>query len=409
MRPEAEGEWASALVEHSSDVIVVVNEAGVVLFGNPAASLTFGVALEEAIGKSAFSYVHPDDRERVIAKLADLAEQPSGTMRTTKIRFISEVTGEVRTLEAVSTNCLDVPGVRGIVVNGRDVTQRDEYMTKLESSFDAITNTVANMVELLDANTAGHQRRVAQIAGAIARELSMPEPDVKGIEVAAMLHDIGKIAIPIEILTRPGKLSDAEFDIVKTHSEAGWKIVSGIDFPWPVAQMISQHHERLDGSGYPHHFRGEEIGLGGRILAVADVVVAISSHRPYRPALGLESALNYLEANRGTRFDRDAVDACLRLYRDETLPPEKSTVDGNDKRVAIKLTPREWEVLRLLLQGVRVPVISEKLEVTRSTVRNHLATIFQKFGVHSQSELIELFRDRAPINGEHDGQSEVAS
>jgi putative nucleotidyltransferase with HDIG domain len=195
----------------------------------------------------------------------------------------------------------------------------------LETTLDTVTVAVSNMVELRDPYTAGHQRQVAQIAVAIARDLVLPEEDVKGIEVAATIHDIGKIAVPTEILTRPGRLSPAEWEIMKTHPQAGHDVVAEILFPWPVAEMVRQHHERLDGSGYPRGLKAGDILMGSRIVAVADVVSAMSSHRPYRPALGLAVALDELQANSGRLYDSDAVDACVRLYSLNALPLTGST------------------------------------------------------------------------------------
>lgn len=303
--------WFLALVQHSSDLMVVVDEGAVVLYANPAALAMFGVPAIEAIGTDAFQYIHPDDFERLIARHAELMRSPGGSMTDT-LRFVS-ATGQIRVLETVSTNCLHVAAVAGLVINGRDVTERNGYITKLEASFDAVTNAIANAVELRDPYTAGHQREVADIATSIARELALPDDEVKGIATASTLHDIGKIAIPGEILSRPGPLSPVEFQMVKSHSEAGCHIVADVPFPWPVANMILQHHERLDGSGYPNGLTGSDILFGSRILAVADVLSAMSAHRPYRPALGLAAALAELQSNRGRLYDAAVVDVCVRL------------------------------------------------------------------------------------------------
>lgn len=183
------------------------------------------------------------------------------------------------------------------------------------------------MVELRDPYTAGHQREVAQLAGAIAREMALDEEDVKGIEVAATLHDIGKIAVPTAILNRPGRLSPPEFELIKAHSQTGSDIVADVPFPWPVAEMILQHHERLDGSGYPSGLSDGDILMGSRILAIADVVSAISSHRPYRPAMGLDQAIAEIETHSGQLYDRDAVDACVLLARAGRLVPAPAMSD----------------------------------------------------------------------------------
>ena len=176
---------------------------------------------------------------------------------------------------------------------------------------------VSVMVELRDPYTAGHERRVAEIAVAIAEEMGLPEQQRKGLQVIGIVHDVGKISLPAEILAKPTRITDIEFEIIKTHAQAGYDILKGIEFPWPVAQAILQHHERLDGSGYPNGLRGEEIILEARILAVADVVEAMATHRPYRPGLGIDAAMEEILKSRGTRYDAQVADACLRLFREK--------------------------------------------------------------------------------------------
>ncbi|MFZ0836948.1 MAG: HD-GYP domain-containing protein [Xanthobacteraceae bacterium] len=186
-------------------------------------------------------------------------------------------------------------------------------------------------MESRDPYTAGHQHRVSVLASAIARELRIPEHEVQGIFFASVIHDIGKIRVPSDILSKPGKLTLIEFELIKSHVQAGYDIVKGIDFPWPVADMILQHHERLDGSGYPNGLRSEAILPGAKIRAVADVAEAMMSHRPYRAALGLDRALAEIEEGKGRLFDPAAVDACLDLFRrqrftfEEPLPSVPSS------------------------------------------------------------------------------------
>jgi PAS domain S-box-containing protein len=182
----------------------------------------------------------------------------------------------------------------------------------LEDSIKAIADTM----ETRDPYTAGHQRRVGKLAAAIARELELPEETIHGIELAASIHDLGKVTVPAEILAKPGPLSDIEMMLVKTHVQAGYDILKNIKFPWPIATMVLQHHENLDGSGYPQGLKGEQIILEARILSVADVVEAMSSHRPYRPARGIELGLEEISASRETRYDPAVVDACLKLFRE---------------------------------------------------------------------------------------------
>lgn len=172
------------------------------------------------------------------------------------------------------------------------------------------------MVEARDAYTAGHQRQVANLARAIATELGLSNDRIEGLRVAAIIHDIGKVSIPSEILSKPSKLTKTEFNLIKIHSEAGYNILKDIDFPWPVARIVLEHHERINGSGYPRNLRGDDIIIETRILSVADVVEAMASHRPYRASLGIEQALKEIEANKGILYDVAVSDACLKLFRE---------------------------------------------------------------------------------------------
>jgi putative two-component system response regulator len=193
----------------------------------------------------------------------------------------------------------------------------NESEQRLKKNLLESVSSLAAMVELRDPYTAGHQRRVAQIADAIARELNLPETMIEGINLAAVVHDVGKISVPTEILTRPGHLSDLEYSMIQEHSMRGYEVLKGIEFPWPIAEIVLQHHERLDGTGYPYGLSGDKIMPEARILAVADVIEAMASHRPYRPGLGIEVALAEIEEHRGTKFDSEIVDATLKLFREK--------------------------------------------------------------------------------------------
>lgn len=193
---------------------------------------------------------------------------------------------------------------------------------KLRRSLEGTIGAVAATMESRDPYTAGHQRRVAVLASAIATEMGLAASAVEGIHFGALIHDLGKIQVPAEILSKPTRLSKLEFDLIKEHARAGYEIIKGIDFPWPIALMVWQHHERLDGSGYPQGLKGEAISPEARILAVADVVEAMSSHRPYRPGLGVDAALREIEDKRGKWFEPAAVDACLRLFREKQFSLE---------------------------------------------------------------------------------------
>jgi PAS domain S-box-containing protein/putative nucleotidyltransferase with HDIG domain len=206
----------------------------------------------------------------------------------------------------------------------QDITQRkraEEALKKsvesLKRTLDGTVDALSTTLEMRDPYTAGHQKRVALIACKIAEEMGLSEDQIEGIRVMGFLHDIGKIVVPAEILSKPGKINEYEFHIIKAHSQVGYDILKGIELPWPVALATIQHHERLDGSGYPQGLKGDEIILEARILAVADVLEAMASHRPYRPALGLDKALEELAQKKGTVYDTEVVDACLRLFIDK--------------------------------------------------------------------------------------------
>jgi putative nucleotidyltransferase with HDIG domain len=207
-------------------------------------------------------------------------------------------------------------GVLGIV---RDISKRKQSEIALADSFEKLRKTldgtvqaISFAVETRDPYTAGHQRRVAELAVAIASQMGVGDDILQGIRIAGSIHDIGKVAIPAEFLTKPGNIiSDIEYTVIKSHAHVGYEILQSIDFPWPIAQIVYQHHERLDGSGYPRGLIGEEILIEARILAVADVVESMASHRPYRVAKGINEALFEIKENRGVLYDSDVVDACL--------------------------------------------------------------------------------------------------
>lgn len=192
-----------------------------------------------------------------------------------------------------------------------------QYQISLRESLEQTIQVIAATAEERDSYTAGHQRRVADISARIATEMGLSEDQIRGLRLAAMIHDLGKIGIPVEILSRARRLTELELGMIKEHSSAGFHILKDVSFPWPIAKIILQHHERIDGSGYPSGLKGDAILLESKILAVADVVEAMASHRPYREALGIEAALNEISAERGISLDADVVDACLRLFREQ--------------------------------------------------------------------------------------------
>jgi putative nucleotidyltransferase with HDIG domain len=202
-----------------------------------------------------------------------------------------------------------------------DITERKQAEENLLKSYESVKktlkdaiNTMVTIVEMRDPYTAGHQNKVANLATAIARKMKLEDTRIDDLRTAAVIHDIGKMYIPSDILSRPGRLSDIEFSLIKTHAQSGYDIVKGMDLPAVVAQAILQHHERLDGSGYPNQLKGEDTLLEAKILAVADVIEAMAADRPYRPALGIEKALEEISKNKGRLYDPAVVYACLGLF-----------------------------------------------------------------------------------------------
>ncbi len=206
----------------------------------------------------------------------------------------------------------------------QDITHRKQAAEKLQATLENLRQSIKATIQVLglaleakDPYSSGHQKRVSDLARAIAREMGLSHDVVEGIRMACSIHDIGKLSVPGEILSKPTKLTDLEFSLVKQHPETGYEMLKHVESPWPLALIVQQHHERMDGTGYPHNLKSNEIIIEARIMAVADVVEAISSHRPYRPALGIEAALEEIEKNKGRLYDETVVDTCLKLFKEK--------------------------------------------------------------------------------------------
>ena len=207
--------------------------------------------------------------------------------------------------------------INDITERKRFEEDREELLGKLRGTVESTINAMATLVEKRDPVTAGHQRRVAKLASAIATELGLPEEQIETVKVAGLLHDIGKIEIPSQILNKSSELSDAEYKMVQFHVEAGYDILKTLELPWDICPLVLQHHERMNGSGYPKGLSGEDICMGARILSVAEVVEAMSSIRPYRPSCGIKKALDEISKNKGNFFDADVADTCIRLFNEK--------------------------------------------------------------------------------------------
>lgn len=280
-------------------------------------SQEFGVTYEAFL-----ALVHPDERELVDASYKNAVKN--------KIPFdiihrIIRPDGKVRYVHEKSENIYDEMGkVIRSIGTVQDITEHKlaedelkESFKKLRKALEGIIQATSAMAEVKDPYTAGHQRRVTDLARTIATEMGLKKDQIEGIRTAGVIHDIGKISVPAEILTKPSQLTEAEFEIIKTHPQVGCDILRDIEFPWPIAQIVYQHHERMDGSGYPLGISGPEILIEARVLAVADVVEAMASNRPYRPALGIDKALEEISKRRGQLYDPEVVDACLKLFKEK--------------------------------------------------------------------------------------------
>ncbi|MDD5167536.1 MAG: response regulator [Syntrophales bacterium] len=305
------------LVNHANEAIYVAQDEKM-RFANPKALEILGCSLEEVMTNPFMAFVHPDDQEMI---LSNYRKRLAGEkmLETYPFRIVRK-DGCVRWVEisAVKFAWDSRPATLNFA---SDVTQKkkteEDLLTSCENLRKAMEGTIQAMAMTVgsrDSYTAGHQRRVTGLALAIAHKMFLEKRIVESIAMAGAIHDIGKISIPAEILSKPGRLSAIEFDLIKSHSRAGYNILKDIEFPWPVAQVVYQHHERINGTGYPQGLKGEGILQEARIIAVADVVEAMATHRPYRPALGIEKALEEIRKNRGILYDAEAVDACDQLF-----------------------------------------------------------------------------------------------
>jgi len=308
------------LVEQSLVGIFIADHINV-YYVNPRTAEILGYVPDEVLGPKVAKLVHAEDLPIVLEQVRRLM---SGESREIKHEFRA-LRRDGSTVHIGAHGSISEYAGRPVVIGVmQDITERmkneaklAEYVARLEHSIQATTSAISEMVELRDPYTAGHERRVAALAMALGSELGLSDHDIAGLGVMGHVHDVGKITAPAEILSKPGKLSAPEYEIVKTHAEKGYEILKSIVFPWPVAEVIHQHHERMDGSGYPRGLKGTDILLFARILSVADVVESMASHRPYRPSKGTGPALEEIEKNAGRLYDPEVAAACLRLFREK--------------------------------------------------------------------------------------------
>jgi len=310
------------LFETAADGILITDiETKKFLYANPAICKMLGYTEAELVGKTVLD-IHP---EALLKQVLSEFEAVSKGRKPSLAHDLPCLRKDGTIVYAdANTSITFVDGKRCNVAFFTDVTnrkqmeeERNQGTEKLLNAMKATVEAIAMTVELRDPYTAGHQQRVTALACAIATEMEFPEEKHDGLRMAGTVHDIGKVYVPAEILAKPSALNELEYNMIKIHPEAGYNILKNVDFPWPIAQIVLQHHERMDGSGYPKGLSGEAIILEARILAVADVVESMASHRPYRPAQGIEKALEEITQNRGKLYDADVVDACIRLFTEK--------------------------------------------------------------------------------------------
>jgi PAS domain S-box-containing protein len=308
------------LFENAGEAIFVAQDGKLVFF-NPTATRIIGYSAEELLSMPFTGFIHPDDRDMVIDRhYRRVKEEASPSIYPLRIIHRD---GSVRWVE-LNTVLINWQGKPATLNFLNDITERKQAEEKLRESLEQLRRAVETTIQVLvmavemkDPYTASHQRRMTDLARTMATEMGLPPEKIEGLRIAGVIHDIGKIILPTEILSKPTKLSDIEFSMIKEHVRLGYDILKDVESPWPLAEIVLQHHERMDGSGYPRGLKGEEILIEARILAVADVVEAMASHRPYRPALGIGAALAEIEKNRGLLYDSHVVDTCLRVFREK--------------------------------------------------------------------------------------------
>lgn len=308
-----------AIIEQQRDIIVRFTPDWNITFANEAYCRYYGLTADKALGRSFLSHIPETDRGKTIKHLQGLSKE-NPVEKTEEVTILPS--GETRWQQWIDTALFDSSGnIVEYQSVGRDITDRIQMEDSLRQSTEKLEKTLDDTVRLLagtmrirDVYTADHQEGVARLAKAIAEEMGFSDERVKGIWVAGMIHDIGKLYIPGEILNKPTSLSNLEYEIVKRHAEVGAETLQEVSFPWPVSRIVGQHHERLDGSGYPNGLVGDEILEETRILSVADVVEAMRSHRPFRAAYSLDKALDTVREGSGKIFDERVVASCLKIF-----------------------------------------------------------------------------------------------
>jgi len=315
----ASRQYLTSLFDYAPDPYFMLDFDGTLQKVNRAAELLLGYSADELVGNSVMDMglVAPEYISHVRRAHAQHVREGSGEPYELELLHSKgrRVYVEVRSIP------LKIEGKDVLLGIARNVSERKNMESELQQTLEKLRKTLGGTIEAMartvesrDPYTAGHQHRVADLARAIGSNMGLPADSIDALRLAGQVHDIGKIGVPVEMLSKPGRLSDMEFEIIKAHSVTGYEILKDIEFPWPIANIVLQHHERIDGTGYPNGLKGEDILIESQIIAVADVVEAMASHRPYRPALGIEMALGEIRKNRGRLYNPEIADTCLNLF-----------------------------------------------------------------------------------------------
>jgi len=310
--------------ENASDVVSTIGTDLIISNMSPSIQRLMGLKPQDFIGQSVTileRFLTLESFEHIMANIHRILQ--GETIPSATYQFVTKK-GTALYSEMSGSPIIRDGKIVGLISVARDITERkqaeeqlQETLANLRKAVSTTIQVIVSTVEVRDPYTAGHQLRVADLARAVATEMGLPQDTIEGINIAGSIHDLGKLSIPAEILSKPGKLSDDEFTLIKEHARKGYEMLKDIESPWPLAEIVYQHHERMDGSGYPRNLKGDEILMEARIMAIADVVEAMASHRPYRPALGIDVALKEIENHRGVLYDADVVDTCLRLFHEK--------------------------------------------------------------------------------------------
>lgn len=311
-----------ALFDRSLNIIYVIDFEGNFIDANDAALNLFGYQREDLSRLNITSLMDDDQLRLALKVMGEILE--TGVQEELVELRMKHKSGAAIFIETQGSTVISEGKSVAIQAIARDVTERKRADQKLRETLDSLKKAVGTTIQVLvsalesrDPYTAGHQFRVAHLACAIAEEMGLDQEKIDGIRLAGSIHDIGKLSIPAEILTKPTRLTDLEFSLIKEHPQSGYDMLKHVESPWPLSQVIYQHHERIDGTGYPNQLKGDEIMIEARIMAVADVVEAMASHRPYRASLGIEPALDEIKKNKGILYDDAAASACLKLFQEK--------------------------------------------------------------------------------------------